>query len=85
MIIDVDRFVDSEKGYWEELEAILNRLKNDTSGKMELRNLKRFHYLYERASADLAQDFYICSRKRNSKLPGVAGGSRIWRNSRKPK
>ena len=55
MIIDVDRFVDSEKNYWEELETILNRLKNDTSGKMELRNLKRFHYLYERASADLAR------------------------------
>jgi uncharacterized membrane protein SpoIIM required for sporulation len=55
MIIDVDRFVDAEKNYWEELETELNRLQNDPARKMDLRHLKRFHYLYERASADLAR------------------------------
>jgi uncharacterized membrane protein SpoIIM required for sporulation len=55
MIIDVDRFVDSERHYWEELETTLDRLQNDPNRRMDIRHLKRFHYLYERASSDLAR------------------------------
>jgi uncharacterized membrane protein SpoIIM required for sporulation len=55
MLIDVPRFVESEKGYWEELESILSRLEVQSDRIMELDELRRFHYLYERASADLAK------------------------------
>ncbi len=55
MIIDVPRFVNAEKKYWEELERQLVRLEADPDCKMDLQQLKRFHYLYERASSDLAR------------------------------
>ena len=55
MIIDVQRFVESERAYWEELEAIVHRLEVDPESRLDLNGLKRFHYLYERTSADLAK------------------------------
>ena len=55
MIIDVPRFVQAEKHYWEELERQLSRLEADPDFKMDLPQVKRFHYLYERASADLGR------------------------------
>ncbi|MBN1672120.1 MAG: stage II sporulation protein M [Kiritimatiellae bacterium] len=55
MIIDVRKFVDAERGYWEELEQILARQERDPYGRMEMVELARFHYLYERVSADLAR------------------------------
>lgn len=55
MIIDVQRFVEQEKHYWEELEAILKRLEANPDHRLDLTRLKRFHYLYERASADLGK------------------------------
>lgn len=55
MIIDVQKFVESERQYWDELETMLVRLEGDSYLKLDLANLKRFHYLYERASADLAK------------------------------
>ena len=55
MIIDVPRFVDAEKRYWEELERQLVKLEADPDYKMDLRQVQRFHYVYERTSADLAR------------------------------
>ncbi len=55
MIIDVPRFVHAERHYWEELERQLSRLEADPDFKMDLPQVKRFHYLYERASADLGR------------------------------
>ncbi len=55
MIIDLQKFITEERKYWTELEEILNRLENDTLYRMTLAQVKRFHYLYQRTSADLAK------------------------------
>ena len=55
MLIDVPRFVESEKAYWQELEHILSRLEIQPDHRMDLVEMRRFHYLYERASSDLAK------------------------------
>jgi len=55
MLIDVPRFIESEGPYWKELEDCLRRLEIQQDWKMDLTDLKRFHYLYERASSDLAK------------------------------
>jgi uncharacterized membrane protein SpoIIM required for sporulation len=55
MLIDVPRFVTGEQEYWQELENILRRLEIQKDWKMDLAELRRFHYLYERASSDLAK------------------------------
>jgi uncharacterized membrane protein SpoIIM required for sporulation len=55
VIIDLKRFIEHERTYWKELEGTLDRLQNNPDHRMELEALKRFHYLYQRASADLAK------------------------------
>jgi uncharacterized membrane protein SpoIIM required for sporulation len=55
MIIDLQRFLTAGRPYWSELETQLRKLDNDPSRRMDLEHVKRFHYLYQRASADLAQ------------------------------
>jgi len=55
MIIDLERFIDEEKKYWTELETILDKLDRDPFKKMNLSEIKRFHYLYQRTSSDLAR------------------------------
>ncbi len=55
MIIDLQRFVEAERTYWTELEALLDKLEADPGCQLPLEQLKQFHYLYERASADLAR------------------------------
>ena len=55
MIIDLQKFITEERPYWSELEAVLDRLENKPDYKLKLRSLERFHYLYQRASADLAK------------------------------
>ncbi|MBI5383357.1 MAG: stage II sporulation protein M [Verrucomicrobia bacterium] len=55
MIIDLDKFVSAERPHWTELESLLDRVEGDTHFVMPLETLRRFHYLYERTSADLAK------------------------------
>jgi uncharacterized membrane protein SpoIIM required for sporulation len=55
MIIDIERFIHEEKKYWTELESILDKLDRDPLKKMNLSEIKRFHYLYQRTSSDLAR------------------------------
>jgi len=55
MIVDLQKFIIEERPYWSELEAVLDRLENSPEYKLKLRPLERFHYLYQRASADLAK------------------------------
>jgi len=55
MIIDLNRFIKEEKKYWAELETILDRIENDSGYKMDISAVKRFHYLYQKSSADLAK------------------------------
>ena len=55
MIIDVPRFVASERESWKELETILSRIEADPAWQMNVTELQRFHYLYQKTSADLAR------------------------------
>ena len=55
MIIDLQKFFASERRHWAELESLLDKLENDPGFKLNLEQLKHFHYLYERTSADLAK------------------------------
>ena len=55
MIIDLPKFIAEERPYWEELEKILARRERSPDGSMDLKMIKRFHYLYQKASADLAK------------------------------
>jgi len=55
LIIDLQRFIASERDNWQELEAILDGLEKAPVGRMSLAEIARFHYLYERVSADLAK------------------------------
>ena len=55
MIIDLQRFVEGERPYWEELAAFLDRLERSPTGRLELADVRRLHMLYERVSADLSK------------------------------
>ncbi|MDX2226712.1 MAG: stage II sporulation protein M [Verrucomicrobiae bacterium] len=55
MIIDLPRFIASERPYWTELEERLDRLERDVAAPLDLAAVARLHYLYRRASSDLGR------------------------------
>jgi len=55
VILDLPRFIDSERSVWDELESILARLDADARAPMTVAEIARFHYLYQRSSSDLAR------------------------------
>ncbi|MCK5437491.1 MAG: stage II sporulation protein M [Desulfobulbaceae bacterium] len=55
MIIDLKKFIVTERQYWSELELVLDKLAKDPEHKADLEAIKRFHYLYQRTSADLGK------------------------------
>lgn len=55
MIIDVRRFIAEERPYWAELENTLHKLEEDAAHRLDLEQAKKLHYLYRRASTDLAR------------------------------
>jgi uncharacterized membrane protein SpoIIM required for sporulation len=55
VIIDLQKFVASERPLWEELEKLLNRLESQPNWRMSLDELQRFHLLFERTASDLAR------------------------------
>jgi len=55
MIVDLERFITAERPHWEELESVLARVEEKSNTPMSMKELRRFHYLYERTSADLAK------------------------------
>ena len=55
MILDLERFLRLERPLWRELEAQLGRLERDPHRALGIDEVRRFHYLYQRASSDLAQ------------------------------
>src|SRR6476661_4684286 len=55
MIIDLQRFIATERVGWTELETMLDRLESEPDLRMSLEQLDRFHHLYERTAADLAK------------------------------
>lgn len=55
MIIDLERFLAEERPYWEELERLLDRVEADPGYRMDLAEVKRFHYLYQRTCTDVSK------------------------------
>ncbi len=64
MIIDVAKFISAERAHWNELERYLSHLEKEPTAIADIEKLKRFHYLYERASADLAKISTFSSERR---------------------
>jgi len=55
MIINLQSFIKKEQPVWDELEELLVRIGNEPFGSFTVDELKHFHYLAERTSADLIQ------------------------------
>lgn len=55
MIIDLDQFIRREQPFWDELEEMLVRFDDMPGEPREMSELRRFHYLFQRASADLSK------------------------------
>jgi len=55
MLIDLHRFIASERQTWTELEEVLDRLQRATNARMSVEEAMRFHFLYEKVSSDLAK------------------------------
>jgi uncharacterized membrane protein SpoIIM required for sporulation len=55
VILDLPRFVTTERVYWNELQAVLDRLRLEPGWCMSIPEVERLHYLYERCSADLVR------------------------------
>ena len=55
MIIDLEQFILSERPYWEELDKTLDGFEDRSRAAADIEEIQRFHYLYERTSADLVK------------------------------
>lgn len=55
MILDLNRFIKEEQPVWTELGVFLDRLDNDPDLKLDISQIKRLHYLYQRSSSDLSR------------------------------
>lgn len=55
MILDIEKFIAKQRDVWRELDAILSTLERDAAARLDLEQVKRFHYLYQVTSADLAK------------------------------
>ena len=55
MIIDLRQFIQEERPFWDELEDVLEKRVSSPGTSMTLQDVVRFHYLYQRASADLGR------------------------------
>jgi len=86
VIIDTARFVEAERPYWEELEKLLEQLKNDPERRLSFEQVQRLHYLYERSSADLSRvgTFSSEPRLRQSLEALVAGAYAQIHETRAP-
>ena len=64
MILDLPRFLAERRATWDELEKILKHLADEPGAALGLKDLQRFHLLYERTSADLAKVATFASEPR---------------------
>jgi uncharacterized membrane protein SpoIIM required for sporulation len=55
VIIDLPKFLSEEKTHWSELESMIYALEQYPEKRMTIDETKRFHFLYQRTSADLAK------------------------------
>lgn len=64
MIIDLKKFIADERPYWTELDKMIDRWEKDPGHRMDFSKIRRFHYLYQRASADLAKIMTFSSERK---------------------
>jgi uncharacterized membrane protein SpoIIM required for sporulation len=55
MIIDLPRFIASERPTWTQLDQILTDMEANPDRRLTLDEAKRFHFLYQKVSADLGR------------------------------
>jgi uncharacterized membrane protein SpoIIM required for sporulation len=55
VILDLTRFVESERPHWTALEKTLDWLEKGPDRKLSIQEVERFHALYQRTAADLAK------------------------------
>jgi uncharacterized membrane protein SpoIIM required for sporulation len=55
LILDLPRFLHTERPYWEELQKLLDRLEAMPDTRLSLEEMVRLHYLYQRASSALTR------------------------------
>ena len=55
MILDLDKFIQRETPFWEELQSFVRELERDPNARLDFERLQRFHYLYERAAGGLGK------------------------------
>jgi len=55
VILDLARFVETERPQWTVLERTLDWLERNPGSALSIEDLEKFHELYQRASADLAK------------------------------
>jgi uncharacterized membrane protein SpoIIM required for sporulation len=55
MILDLDQFILRERPYWDELQGLMRVRDKQPGREAPLEEVKRFLYLYQRASADLVK------------------------------
>ncbi|MCC6145156.1 MAG: stage II sporulation protein M [Candidatus Hydrogenedentes bacterium] len=55
MILDLDLFIRNETAFWQELERMLDRSERDAGYRLSVTEVRRLHYLYQRAGSDLAR------------------------------
>ncbi len=55
MIIDLPRFIAAERPAWTELETMLDDFATNPGRRLALDEARRFHFLYQKASADLGR------------------------------
>ena len=74
MIIDLQKFIAAEQPFWNELEKVIARQEQDPYRRMSFDEIRRLHYLYQRASADLAKiDTYSAERSMRLYLESLVG------------
>jgi uncharacterized membrane protein SpoIIM required for sporulation len=55
MIIDLARFISTERPAWTELQQLLDELESHPTRQLDLEQAQRFHFLYQKVAADLAR------------------------------
>jgi uncharacterized membrane protein SpoIIM required for sporulation len=55
MILNLERFIASEKPVWDQLETELHLFEQDPFRKLNVQQAEHFYFLYQRAASDLAR------------------------------
>lgn len=55
MILDLPRFLQAEKPYWDELQKLLDRIEAMPDARLSLDEMSRLQYLYQRSSSALTR------------------------------